>query len=86
MKPIIVGHQAFIETRYFGQTDHKPSRVKATNLNTRTSVTVSWDHSLDVLENHLAAASKLYEKCEIKVEKVVYSSIEGGGYVFTSSR
>jgi hypothetical protein len=41
---------------------------------------------LDVLENHLAAASKLYEKCEIKVEKVVYSSIEGGGYVFTSSR
>lgn len=49
-----------IETKYIGATNHKPSRIKATC--TAGSVTVSYDHSLNIDGNHKAAAAELREK------------------------
>lgn len=46
-----------IQTKFLGPTNTKGSRVKATCW--LTSVTVSWDHSLNVEENHHAAIEAL---------------------------
>lgn len=46
-----------IETRYFGPTDSKGSRVKATCE--AGSVTLSWDDGKDSTGNHDAAARNL---------------------------
>lgn len=64
-------------TRYFGPTDHKGSRVKATHVNTRASKTVPWDHALDAHENHARAAALLLGSMP-----TFYSSVDGGGYIF----
>lgn len=50
-----------ITTKYLGPTDHKPGRVRATAGSGRT-LTLSWDHGLDVTENHAAAAAALAGK------------------------
>lgn len=47
-----------ITTKFLGPTNHRQSRVKAT-LETpckSVSVTVNWNHSTDIYENHRAAA------------------------------
>ena len=49
-----------IQTKYLGPTNTKGSRVKATCW--LTSVTVSWDHSANVEENHIAAIEALLTK------------------------
>jgi hypothetical protein len=49
-----------ILTRYFGPTNTKPSRIKATAQ--AGSVTLSWNYDLDPSENHRAAALALAAK------------------------
>lgn len=65
------------ETRYFGPTDHKGSRVQATHMTTRKRVTLPWDHALDGEENHVAAATKLFGR-----EPEFRSALDGGGFIF----
>ncbi len=50
-----------IKTSYIPASNVKGSRVKAVEPDGK-SVTVSWDDSLDTLENHAQAAYKLCEK------------------------
>lgn len=52
--------QAII-TKVLGPTDTKPMRVKATTAS-GVSVTMSWDHELDALENANKAVWRLYEQ------------------------
>lgn len=89
MLPTIANYQTFIRTKWIGQTNHKPSRVKATSLNTAKSVIVSWNHDFDAVTNHLAAAAKLYEELGkesgTKAPKRVYISGVPDGYIFTSA-
>ena len=49
-----------IETKYLGPTDHRGSRVRAKCQ--AGSVTLSWDHALDTVANHAAAARALIRK------------------------
>lgn len=49
-----------ITTKYYGPTNTKGSRVKASAE--AGSVWVSWDHSLNVDQNHDAACKALLEK------------------------
>lgn len=49
-----------ITTKYIPCTDRRPSRVKATC--DAGSVVVAWDHSMNVDENHHAAAVALQTK------------------------
>jgi len=50
-----------ITTKYIGPTNYRPARVKATAAS-GLSVTVSWDHALNVDDNHTAAARALAVK------------------------
>jgi hypothetical protein len=65
------------KTVYYGPTDSRDSRVRATHLTTKKSVTVPWDHALDAHENHEAAATALLGRAP-----VFYTSVDGGGYIF----
>lgn len=49
-----------IQTKFLGPTNTRGSRIKATCW--LTSVTVSWDHSANVEENHMAAIEALLSK------------------------
>jgi hypothetical protein len=65
-------------TSFKGPTNHRPSRAMAHHRRdneTVYSVAVEWDHSLDSLANHQAAAFKLAHKIgfydgNVKVEPV----------------
>lgn len=46
-----------IQTTYYGPTNARGSRVKAAAY--AKTITVQWDHRLNVEENHKAAAEKL---------------------------
>jgi hypothetical protein len=48
--------QTFIKTRYFGPTDKRGARMKATNLTSGRFVTVPYDSGLSDGENHEADA------------------------------
>lgn len=48
-----------ILTKYIGPTNTKGTRIKAECA--AKSLTVSWDHSVDVQENHEQAAAQLAE-------------------------
>ena len=49
-----------IQTKYFGPSNVRGSRVKATTA--AGSVTVHWDHALNAEGNHRAAAQALADK------------------------
>lgn len=49
-----------IQTKFLGPTNTKGSRIRATCW--LTSVTVEWDYSLSVEENHKAAIDALVDK------------------------
>lgn len=74
-----------IRTAYLGATNHLGSRVKASAHSAvrgrAVSVTVHWDHGLNVTDNHLRAARKLAER---EGWSGVWSSVadDGGGYLF----
>ncbi len=50
-----------IKTVYLGPTNTKGSRVKA-SAEGGSSVILAWDHALDAVDNHKAAAKALCEK------------------------
>lgn len=91
MTPTIYGYQAFIKTAYVGMTNHRPSRIKATNVTSGKSIFVSWEHGFAPLENHLAAATKLYEKLAaesgtpVPSRVVVCGTNDEKGYIFTAA-
>jgi hypothetical protein len=72
-----------ITTKFLPATDSKDSRVKAVNSFGTSSVTLAWDDSLNVEENHILAAQALAQKLGWAGKFV------GGGtktgYVFTFS-
>lgn len=53
------GHQA-ITTKFLGPTNNRCSRITAKAAAGR--VTVSWDHDLDINDNHSAACAALVAK------------------------
>jgi hypothetical protein len=68
-----------IVTRFRGPTNHRGARIRA--LCDAGSITVSWDYSLGVAENHLAAAKALARKLGWP-EDVEGGSLPGAGYAF----
>ena len=50
-----------ILTKWFGPTNYRGSRVKA-YTETGISITISWDHALNVEGNHKAAATALADR------------------------
>ena len=50
-----------IRSYFLGQTNHKPSRIKATD-NDGNSVTLNYDHALNSMGNHEAAVKALLTK------------------------
>ena len=59
MKIKNTGLQA-ITTKYLGPTDFRGARIKATAQ--AGSITIAWDHGLDPVDNHAAAAAALCKK------------------------
>ena len=49
-----------IETKYLGPTNYRGARVKASAQ--AGSITLPWDHTKDVADNHIAAAQALAAK------------------------
>ena len=72
--------QAII-TKYIGPTNTKHSRIKATAA--AGSITVEYNHSLDIEGNHVAAAKKLADKFGWS-GKWVQGCLHTGDYVHTS--
>jgi len=72
-----------IETKYLGPTNFRGSRVKATTQ--AGNVTIGWDDSLEIDENHDKAARALASKYGWKGRLVGGGSPSGQGnvYVFT---
>jgi hypothetical protein len=65
------------ETRFIGPTDPRGGRVKATNVNTKRSKTLPWDHALDVRENHARVAAMV-----LGSDELLSCGVDGGGYIF----
>ena len=78
---------AAIQTKFLPCTNFRPSRVKAWSQ--AGSVTLSWDHALDMPENHKAAAIALAAKLEWNKPcygELVGGALPDGGYAFTFKR
>jgi hypothetical protein len=84
--------QMFVQTKYIGPTDHRGARVKAKNMASGKSVTISWDHGLSVFENHAMAARALYEKLGIftgqpaPVQFLSSDTKDSSGYILTAAK
>ena len=71
------------ETYYLGPTDTKGGRVKARTLGGDSSVTLPWDHALDMVENHHAALRALIAKLDWpEGNEWLVAGRRGGGYVW----
>ena len=74
-----------IGTHYFGATNYRSSRIKASTLgNHKASVTVDYDHALSIIDNHRAAARALLEKVGWVGVTFVPGSTRSG-YVFVGA-
>ena len=70
-----------IVTEFIPCTNTRPSRVKATAE--AGSVVVSWDHALNVDENHARACEALIEKMQWKrLGDCIGGQLPKGGYAF----
>jgi hypothetical protein len=69
-----------IETRYLGATNYRGARVVVKAQAGR--VVVSWDHALDVMENHRAAARAFATRYGWAGTWRGGASSDGRGYVF----
>jgi len=70
----------YIETKYLSPTNHKGGRIKAKASSAPGSLTIPYDHSLDIEQAHAKAAMALAAKLDWRGE---YAA--GGnetGYVF----
>lgn len=70
-----------ITTKYLEPTDHRGARIKATAE--AGTITVHWDHALDIAPNHIAAAFELAEMLGWEGEWLGGSTKDG--YVFVCS-
>ena len=62
-----------IETKYLGATNYKGSRIKATHQGNAHSVTLGYNHALNLDENHHECAKALMRKLKWEGE------MHGGG-------
>jgi hypothetical protein len=53
-----------IDTKFHPATNHKPSRISAEASGCQVQIFISYDHSLNVDENHTKAANMLLEKLQ----------------------
>lgn len=70
-----------IVTKKLAPTNFKPARFKATC--TAGSITVSYDHALEITDNHIAAARALMVKVgwdKPYYGKLVSGALPNGGY------
>ena len=77
-----MAYQAIV-TKFLGPTNVRGSRVKATA--DAGSITLSWDHSLNVEENHRRAAEALRDKLgwnQPFYGKLHMGGLPGSGYAF----
>ncbi len=72
-----------IETRYAGPTNHRGARVIVRAQAGR--LTVSWDHALNVDENHAQAAKAFAERWGWAGRWIGGGSADGRGNVFVCS-
>jgi len=79
-------YQPFVQTKWLGQTDKRPARVKATNLTSGEYVVVSWEYGLDVVQNHLQAAQALYRKIgqDMPHAFIACGTKDSSGYILTA--
>ena len=78
---------AAIQTKFLPCTNYRGSRVKAWCQ--AGSVVLSWDHALNVEENHEKAAKALAAKVDWTHERygvLVGGALPDGGYAFTFKR
>jgi hypothetical protein len=68
-----------IVTKFHGPTNHRAARVKATA--DAGSVTLAWDHRLNVEDNHRAAALALASRYGWPTD-MIGGGLPGSGYVF----
>lgn len=75
-----------ISTKYFGPTDHRGSRIKASKSYGKNVYWHDYDYSMNTEENHREAAKQLLIK--LNWESVSGSWIMGGtkdGYIFVNN-
>ena len=70
----------YIETKYLPPTNHKGGRVKAKASSAPGSVTITYDHSLDIEQAHAKAAMALAAKLDWRGEYAAGGNDRG--YVF----
>lgn len=75
---------AYISTKFLSATNSRGSRIKATCQ--CGSITVSWDHSLDVTENHANAMKALVKKLSLDWGNEWTVGSNNDGYVFVPVR
>jgi hypothetical protein len=75
-------HRQAISTRYLGPTNHRGARIKVTAE--AGALTVSWDHSLNVDENHAKAAKAFADRWDWGGVWIGSPSPDGKGYVFVN--
>jgi hypothetical protein len=71
-----------IETKYLGATNAKGGRIKATAWG--GSITLPYDHALDVQGNHKAAADALIAKLGWTGTFAQGANVKGDGYYFVN--
>ena len=71
-----------IATKFHGPTNYRGARVKASA--DAGSVTVSWDYSLNIADNHRAAAIALANRYGWSTD-MVGGSLPGAGFVFVQA-
>lgn len=75
-----------IITKYHGPTNHRGSQIIATakrHCGNYSKISVSWDSSLNILDNHTEAAMKLARQIEWFDQWIASDTNDGNGYVFT---
>ena len=73
-----------IETKYLGATNYRGSRIKATHEGNVESVTLDYNHALNLDENHHEAAKALMHKLEWKGEMHGGATRKGMAWVFVN--
>lgn len=71
----------YIQTKYLSPTNHKGGRIKAKASCAPGSLTIPYDHSLDIEQAHAKAAMALAAKLEWRGEYAAGGN--NNGYVFT---
>lgn len=78
-----------IRTKYLGATNHRGSRVKAQLIgynDAQSRKTVYWDHSINVVANHAAAAAALAKQVGWDWPADTKCIEDFDGYIFVASR